>query len=152
MQKKYIVFYCLSFATLCYPVSGTPFAYIHAFIFSLISAMILILAIKNQNRIIWFCLPFLCIFSFLSMQTPSAYILLIIFFISIYYFIKTQDVISLKYFLVGCVLSVTFFIFFMLITKTPFINFLYQYILFPITIGEGRLYGSEAAYLSFLIK
>ena len=149
MQKKFIVFYCLSFATLCYPVSGTPFAYIHAFIFSLISAMILILAIKNQNRIIWFCLPFLCIFSFLSMQTPSAYILLIIFFISIYYFIKTQDVISLKYFIVGCVLSVTFFIFFMVITKTPFINFLYQYILFPITIGEGRLYGSEAAYLSF---
>ena len=29
-DTKFSVFYTLSFATLCYPVSGTPFAYIHA--------------------------------------------------------------------------------------------------------------------------
>ena len=39
LEKKYIIFYCASFATLCYPVSGTPFAYIHSYIFSLISIM-----------------------------------------------------------------------------------------------------------------
>jgi len=32
-----IIVYSLSFATLCYPVSGTPFAYLHSYIFSLIS-------------------------------------------------------------------------------------------------------------------
>ena len=58
MQKKYIVFYCLSFATLCYPVSGTPFAYIHAFIFSLISAMILILAIRIKIELFGFACRF----------------------------------------------------------------------------------------------
>ena len=36
LKKRYIIFYCISFATLCYPVSGTPFAYIHSYIFSLI--------------------------------------------------------------------------------------------------------------------
>ena len=34
LNKVYSFLYSLSFATLCYPVSGTPFAYIHSFIFS----------------------------------------------------------------------------------------------------------------------
>ena len=52
IKKLFIVFYCISFATLCYPVSGTPFAYIHSYIFSLASIMFLILAIKNKSQII----------------------------------------------------------------------------------------------------
>ena len=150
IQKKYIIFYCISFATLCYPVSGTPFAYIHAYIFSLISIMILILAIKNRKKIVWFSLPLVCLLSFLSMQTPSAYILPIFFFIIIYYFLKTKDYKNLNFFLLGCFLALFIFIIFMVITQTPFINFLYQYILFPLTIGEGRLSSSETAYVSFL--
>ena len=54
---KFSVFYTLSFATLCYPVSGTPFAYIHAYIFSLIAIFILFLAIKNRHNSSWFLLP-----------------------------------------------------------------------------------------------
>ena len=99
IQKKYIIFYCISFATLCYPVSGTPFAYIHAYIFSLISIMILILAIKNRKKIVWFSLPLVCLLSFLSMQTPSAYILPIFFFIIIFYFLKTKDYKNLNFFI-----------------------------------------------------
>ena len=54
-QKNFFkIFYCISFATLCYPVSGTPFAYIHSYIFSLIAMMFLIVAIKNKSKIIWF--------------------------------------------------------------------------------------------------
>ena len=44
----HIVFYCLSFATLCYPVSGTPFAYIHAYIFSLLAIFNLLLLLKKK--------------------------------------------------------------------------------------------------------
>ena len=36
LKITYIVFYTLSFATLCYPLSGTPFAYLHAYIFSIV--------------------------------------------------------------------------------------------------------------------
>ena len=82
IKKLFIIFYCISFATLCYPVSGTPFAYIHSYIFSIISIMLLILAIKKKSKLIWFMLPFVSFFSFLSMQTPSVYILIILFFCS----------------------------------------------------------------------
>ena len=42
------------------------------------------------------------------------------------------------------------FIIFLLFTNTPFTNFLYQYILFPLTIGEGRISNSEMAYVSLV--
>ena len=150
IKKTFIVFYCISFATLCYPVSGTPFAYIHSYIFSLVSIMFLILAIKNKNQIIWFIFPFISILSFLSMQTPSAYILLILFFILIYYFFTSKDYKNFKFFIFGCLGSLILFSVFLYFTKTPFTNFIYQYILFPLTIGEGRISSSEAAYVSFI--
>ena len=80
LKLKYVVLYCISFATLCYPISGTPFHYIHAYIFSLISIFCIIIAIKNKNKFLWFSLPFIGLFAFLSMQTPTAYILIIFFF------------------------------------------------------------------------
>ncbi len=142
------IFYCLSFATLCYPVSGTPFAYIHSYIFSLIAIMFLIVAIKNKNQIIWFFFPFICLFSFLSMQTPAIYVLIFLLFITIYYFFKNRDYKSLKKFIIGSLSCISLFLLFLFLTKTPFSNFLYQYILFPLTIGENRLLSNEAAYIS----
>ncbi len=150
LQKKFKVFYCLSFATLCYPVSGTPFAYIHSYIFSLLSLMLLILAIKNKNKFIWFLLPFVCLLSFLSMQTPSVFILIINFFVLSYYFYESGDYNNLRFFILGCVISLFLFFLFLFITQTPLINFLYQYILFPLTIGEGRINNDIAAYVNFI--
>ncbi len=140
--------YSLSFATLCYPVTGTPFAYIHSYIFSWLSIIILILAIKHKKNFFWFLLPFLCFFSFLSMQTPASYISVILLITISFYLLTYRDFKSFKIFLVGCFSSLILFIFFLFITKTPIINFIYQYILFPLTIGEGRLSSSESAYIS----
>ena len=148
LNKKFSLIYSLSFATLCYPVSGTPFAYIHAYIFSLIAILILILGIFSKKNSYWFVLPIVCFFSFLSMQTPSAYIIILVFFFSVHYFIKEKNLINLKYFLIGSLLCIITFLFYLVLTNTPFLNFLYQYILFPITIGEGRLSGNELAYTS----
>ena len=39
---------------------------------------------------------------------------------------------------------------FLFVTQTPLSNFLYQYILFPLTIGEGRISSSETAYVSLV--
>ena len=39
---------------------------------------------------------------------------------------------------------------FFYLTKTPIINFIYQYILFPLTIGEGRITSSNFAYVGLL--
>jgi len=150
LKLSYILFYCLSFATLCYPVSGTPFAYIHAFIFSLLAIFNLLIAIKKKNKFLWFSFPYICFFAFLSMQTPTAYILTILFFLTVYYFFKEKDLKNLQYFVYGCISSFLLFILFLLLTKTPIINFIYQYILFPITIGEGRISSKEIAYVSLL--
>ena len=149
-KKKYNIVYCISFATLCYPVSGTPFAYIHSYIFSLVAIMFFILAIKNKSKKTWFLLPFICYFSFFSMQTPSGYILLILLISLIYYFLSSKDFESFKIFLAGSLSATLMFAFFLYITSTPVINFIYQYILFPLSIGEGRISSNPNAYVSFL--
>ncbi len=147
---KYSIFYTLCFATLCYPVSGTPFAYIHAYIFSLISIFVLFLGIKNKNNSTWFLLPIICFLAFMSMQTPSAYIILIIIIFSLFYFLKEKRIDNLKYFIFGGFICILFLMFYLLVTKTPLENFLYQYIFFPLTIGEGRFSSNETAYLGLI--
>ena len=150
LKLFHIVFYCLSFATLCYSLSGTPFAYIHAYIFSILAIFNLLIAIKKKNRYLWFLFPYVCFFAFLSMQTPTAYILIILLVFIIHYFLKKRDFKNLKFFLYGSITSILLFFFFLLLTKTPLINFIYQYILFPITIGEGRISSEETAYIGLL--
>ena len=150
LKLFHIVFYCLSFATLCYPLSGTPFAYIHAYIFSLLAIYNLLIAIKNKNKYLWFLFPYVCFFAFLSMHTPTAYILIILFFLIVYYFIKERDFKNFKFFIYGSFSSILLFLLFLFFTKTPIINFIYQYILFPITIGEGRITSEATAYISLL--
>tara|TARA_B100001057_G_scaffold376872_1_gene382076 strand:- start:229 stop:1206 length:978 start_codon:yes stop_codon:yes gene_type:complete len=57
---------------------------------------------------------------------------------------------NLKFFLLGGILSIAFLFLFLILTKTPIVNFIYQYILFPITIGEGRITSKDIAYISLL--
>ncbi len=147
LKLIYVVFYCISFATLCYPITGTPFHYMHAYIFSLISVFCTIIAIKNKNKLLWFSLPFICLFAFLSMQTPTVYILIILFFFLLYYFLNRKDLKSLNFFLYGVICSLVLFLLFIYLTSTPLINFIYQYLLFPISIGEARISSDTYAYI-----
>ena len=150
LEKKYLTIYCLSFATLCYPVSGTPFAYLHSYIFSLIAIMFFILAIKNGKKTTWFALPFIAFLAFFSMQTPSAFILLILFFALATNFYYKKKIKNFNFFIFGCLSTSIIFFLFLFITKTELINFVYQYILFPLSIGEGRVASSEVAYVSLI--
>jgi len=150
LKLKYIFFYSVSFATLCYPLIGTPFAYVHAYIFSLLLILNLIIAINNKNGFLWFIFPYICFFAFLSMQTPTAFILLTAIIFLIYYFFKNKDVKNLKFFIYGCVSCMILFSLFLYITKTPLISFIHQYILFPLTIGEGRIVSDDAAYVELI--
>ena len=150
LKISYIVFYCLSFATLCYPLSGTPFAYIHAYIFSLIAIFTLLIAIKKNNKILWFLIPYPCLFGFLSMQTPTAYILIILLILVIFHFYKEKNIQNLKFFIFGCISSILIFLLFLFLTQTPIENFIYQYLLFPLTIGEGRITSKDIAFISLI--
>ncbi len=150
LNISYICFYCLSFATLCYPLSGTPFAYLHAYIFSLLAIFNFLIAIKKKSNFLWFLFPYVCFFAFLSMQTPTAYILVILLILLIFHFLKKRELSNLKFFLFGGISSFIFLFIFLFITETPFVNFIYQYVLFPLTIGEGRIGSKEIAYISLI--
>jgi hypothetical protein len=143
----YIIFYCICFATLCYPLSGTPFAYLHAYIFSLLAIFNLLIAIKKQNNTLWFIFPFICFFAFLSMQTPTIYILFILFLIITYNFFQKKNYRNLSFFLIGSFSSSILFLLFLIFNKISIIDFIYQYVLFPISIGEERISSGSAAYI-----
>lgn len=148
LKKSYALLYTLSFATLCYPVIGTPFAYLHSYSFSLLSIFLMCMGIIKKQNVIWFILPIFMFFAFLSMQTPSSYIIVIIIIFSIYYFIKEKNLQNFKFFVLGSIFCILVFFLFLFITKTPLKNFIYQYLLFPLTIGEGRLASKNSAFIS----
>ena len=148
--KSFIIFiYCISFATLCYPVSGTPFAYLHSYVFSLISIFLFYIGIVKENNLIWFCSPFIFFLSFFSMQVPSAYIIIILLIFTFYYFYIFKRLDNFRFFILGSIISFLLFIIFLFLTKTPFQDIIYQYFLFPISIGEGRITSDTSAYVRF---
>ena len=122
----------------------------HAFIFSLLAIFNLLIAIKKRNNFLWFLFPFICMFAFLSMQTPTVYILTILLILLVLHFSREKKFENLKFFLIGGISSISLFFLFLIFTETPIINFIYQYILFPLTIGDGRITSKEIAYISLI--
>ena len=98
----------------------------------------------------FFLLPFVMVVAFLSMQNPSTLInFVIIIFISIF-FIKKKDKNEIYLFLVGSLTVIFFLLLFFFLKKIPINNFFQQYFLFPLTMGEYRISGSEMAHISLL--
>ena len=56
-SKNFCLFYSLSFATLLYPVSGTPYAYLHAYTFSLIGLMLFFMLYNSKYDKFLFFIP-----------------------------------------------------------------------------------------------
>lgn len=137
----------ISVAILCYPVVGTPFPYQHSFIISLISLLTFYLGIEKRNNIYWVVLPILMSLSFLSMQVPSGFINLFIIIFSIIYFLFFEKY-FLKFFLLGSLLSIILFLLYLLIIKVDIVDFFYQIVLFPLSVGEGRIMSNENAFES----
>ena len=149
VPKKFAVFYSLSFATLLYPVSGTPYAYLHAFALSTLGIMIFFIIYISKKNKFWTILPIIYFLSFFSMQTPTVYILISITFFSIFVIIKDKNYLMLKYLALGTLISFSILICYILLTNTNIQDFIYQYFLFPITIAEGRMGSELNAYVKF---
>ena len=133
---------------MCYPVAGTPFPYQHSFILSLVSLLIFYLGVEKKNNNYWFCLPILMMLSFFSMQLPAGlinlWILIFLFFFYLVFFNKSP----IKYLSLGLLFSLLTFLSFIFITKINIGDLIEQLILFPLTVGEGRIVGSENAFES----
>ena len=145
-------FYSISLSILCYTIAGTPFAYIHSYAISLVSILIFTLAVKNKSNLLWFFLPFSMLVSFLCMQTPSAYINFILIFFSLVYFFINFDLKNIFYFIFGSIVILFFFTLFLFLFEIPFINFIQQYLLFPLSIGENRITGNDMAHITLADK
>ena len=84
--------YSLFLSFLAYPSAGTPYVDHQSSYLSAMAVLSFILALKNESRIWWFILPIILGLSFLTKQTPSGHILLIISFLSTVYFIFNFDI------------------------------------------------------------
>ena len=130
---------------LCYPVVGTPFPYQHSFVLSIVSLLFFYLAVSKEKKIFWVVLPIIMLFSFLSMQLPSGIINILIIFFSFIYFVRFNQS-YLKHFILGIFFSLLILLIYFLMTKVSFDEFLIQLILFPLSVGQGRIVSEESAF------
>jgi len=139
LNLKYCFFYSLLIAILSNPSAGTPYVDHQSSYLSIISVFIFVLALKENSRFYWFLLPIVMFISFLTKQTPTGHIFLIIAFLSFYYFILNFDIQKIFLGIAGSVFIVLFFLVIFLVLEISIKSFIYQYILFPLSLGESRL-------------
>ena len=140
VKKILSLAYAISTAILAYPSVGSPFMDHHATIFSLMALMFMILAIKKHLCTYWFLVPVLLGISFFSKQIPSAYLTILFIFSSLIYFYlnKFKRKKEMLYFLGGFIFFSLLVISVALINKIPFNNFIIQYIMYPLNLGQER--------------
>ena len=136
-------YYCFLYAflvsILAYPSAGTPYTDHQNSFLSIIAVYCFILALKTNLKIYWFVLPIIIGISFLTKQAPTAQIFLIISLLSSIHFIFNYNTKKISYGITGSVFFISTFLIILSIGKIPIMNFVDQYILFPISLAENRL-------------
>lgn len=147
ITKLFSLVYALSFSILLYPVSGTPFAYLHAYIFSLLGLMLFYIFLNSGKIKLLIVIPFIYFLSFFSMQTPTVYIILVVIIFSIYFSYNSKSYEIIIIMLIGTLISLIFLSVYLIVTKTNFKDLIYQYFLFPMSIAESRITSDSVAYV-----
>ena len=150
LNKYLSLFYSLSFSILAYPVSGTPFAYIHSYIFSILSLLIFFHCIKFKSKTSFFFLPISIFLAFFSQQNPATFVAVNILFFLLIYFYYNFELRLLISLLSGSILVLIIFLIYLLLTKVPLENIWQQYFLYPLSIGENRILGNEMPHPSWV--
>ena len=136
-------YYCFLYAflvsILAYPSAGTPYTDHQNSFLSIIAVYCFILALKTNLKIYWFVLPIIIGISFLTKQAPTGHIFLIISLLSSIHFIFNYNTKKISYGITGSVFFISTFLIILSIGKIPIMNFVDQYILFPISLAENRL-------------
>ena len=131
--------YAFFVAALTYPTAGTPFSDHHTLILCLLSLYLFLIILKTNNKFLWFLMPFLLGFSFLSKQAPTAYLILVISFLSLIYFFNKKDFRGLVYSIIGLLFFILILTATLLLLDIEIIDFINQYFLFPQSLGATRL-------------
>ena len=139
LNINYCFLYAFLTSMLAYPSAGTPYVDQHSAILSIICIYVFILGVKTDFKIYWFLLPIVLGISFLSKQTPTGYIFIIICILSLLYFIFYFNLANL---LTSIIIGLSFILLFFLILKLNNIllsSFIEQYLLYPLSIGKSRM-------------
>tara|TARA_B100000029_G_scaffold511030_1_gene603972 strand:- start:2100 stop:3677 length:1578 start_codon:yes stop_codon:yes gene_type:complete len=139
LNINYCFLYSLFLSLLAYPSAGTPYVDHQSSYSSVMAVFCFILALKTNSRLWWFILPIIFGISFLTKQTPTAYIFLIISFLSLVHFIFNFDIKKIIIGFLGSILILGIFFAFIFLGDIPLESFINQYILFPLSVGEHRL-------------
>ena len=140
LEVEYSFLYSLSIGILAYPQTGTPFMDHHAFIFSFISILFLLLGLNFKKNIFWFCSGIFLFFSFFSKQIPSAYLVILYFtiFILFFSFFKKNYSKNILFFIYSLLFSSAIFFLMVFVNEIPIKNIINQYFFYPITVGKDR--------------
>ena len=147
LTKIYSFIYSIGISSIAYTSAGSPFVDYHGVIFSLLSVYLIIFFIITKNNALLFFLPIFLLFSFLSKQIPAAYMIVFLNLVLLFYFIKNFQLKIIIVFFFGCLTCLFFFIFYLVLFKINFSDFLIQYFLFPMSIGKAR---SDILNINFL--
>ncbi len=133
--------YTLSFSTLAYTVSGTPFVDHHAVFFLMVSTFCIIRSISSPNnkKIYLFLIVMFSFLSFLSKQVPISYAILSQGILAFIIFKKEKSFYFFKYLFSYLIIILLFFIVFLNVSKIDLSLFLEEYIFYPKTIGSERI-------------
>ncbi len=139
LNINYCFLYAILVSILAYPSAGTPYVDHQSAYLSIMGLYCFILALVKNSRINWFFLPIIFGVSFLTKQAPTAHIILIIGILSIFYFILNFDYKKILSGFLGFLLLILVTLAIFYLGKIPVKSFFYQYILFPMSLGESRL-------------
>ncbi len=131
--------YSFFLSFLAYPSSGTPYVDHQASYLSVMAVLCFILALKTNSRLWWFILPIIFVISFLTKQTPTSYIFILISLLSLIHFTLNFDLKKIIAGISGSILVLMIFFLFLVIGDISLTSFTQQYILFPMSLGESRL-------------
>ena len=139
LKSEYCFFYALLVSVLAAPSAGTPYVDHQSAFLSIISLYLFILGIKTRSSIYWFFLPIMIVASFLTKQTPTGHIFIIIVALSLIYFVSDFNYKNFISGLLGSITIISIFFIVLFIGKISFVSFYEHYISFPMSLGKSRL-------------
>ena len=139
VKLSYSLFFSVILSVISYPVPATPFLDHSSVIFSLFMMYCFILHLKTDKNFYLTLAPIFFSLAFLSKQTPSAYILVSLSLVGFFYLIFNFSIMKILSLFLGIIIVFILFFLYFFINDIPLISFWYQYILFPLTIGDIRL-------------
>ncbi len=138
-DRLHSLFYAFCFSILANPSMGTPFPDHYSTFLSLMGIFFFLMAIKKEKKIFWLLVPVCFFFGFLSKQSPSSYILLVLLISVIIYVRYSNNLSFIKEFFTSSIFCIFFLLIFLYLNEIEFQQFIYQYISFPKTIAADRI-------------